>query len=216
MARLFSRSRPARPATAFTLVELLAVMGIIAMLLAILLPAMSGAQRSSQAVTCKANLKQTYLFLMMYAQENKGFVFPSGRGSAQPRQERWPAYVFKPAAWNPPILICPADPLPGEAHSYVLNNHCSRYDIRLHRTKGVSASQIILMGEKQSEITDYYMDAEDFDRVVEKFRHGFYLASNYLFLDGHVDNSPPESAKGNIDPWEPPVADTSVDAGLPG
>lgn len=213
MAALPCLGRSARPARAFTLVELLTVLGIIALLVGLLVPALVRAQRSNQAITCNANLKQTHFFLMMYAADNKGVVYPAGWGCDPqlPREKRWPVYVFKPARWDPPTLICPADPKPGAEHSYVLNSHLARHDIRQHRTQGVAASRIILMGEKRSEVEDYYMDQQDFARVVEKYRHGFHLSSNYLYLDGHVDNAPPQAAKSNLDPWEPPLAETPQD-----
>jgi len=61
---------------AFTLVELLVVIGIIAVLIGILLPALSRAREASYATQCLSNLRQVGIYLNLYANENKGFLPP--------------------------------------------------------------------------------------------------------------------------------------------
>ncbi len=62
--------------TAFTLVELLVVVGIIAMLISILLPALSGARNSASSVKTMSDLRQLSAVYLQYANENGGRLLP--------------------------------------------------------------------------------------------------------------------------------------------
>ena len=57
---------------AFTLVELLVVIGIIAVLVSILLPTLRSVRRQANLVQCSSNMKQLSMSMLMYIQDNKG------------------------------------------------------------------------------------------------------------------------------------------------
>ena len=98
-------------ACAFTLVELLVVIGIIALLIALLLPALSRARRAANSVKCQSNLRQLVISASMYADDF---------GNWYPKAHYFDPYpttassvitgavvILQPYYKTPNVIVCP-------------------------------------------------------------------------------------------------------------
>jgi prepilin-type N-terminal cleavage/methylation domain-containing protein/prepilin-type processing-associated H-X9-DG protein len=111
--------------SAFSLIELLVVIGIIAILIAVLLPALTRARLAANTLACKSNLRQLVQATQMFANEHGGYLpkaennmGPVMMGWNQPRGTRW-EFAENMASWewalmkylnkNRGVFICPAD-----------------------------------------------------------------------------------------------------------
>ena len=142
----------------------------------------------------------------------------------------WTTMVFGKV--DPPIMVCPTDlgnfpdieengdPIhPQFWHSYVVNFHLADYKVKASAQGSQlawrSQSEVILMGEKYTSKCDYFMEQakfpdgtlnpgspSDYSVLVDQFKHGITHGSNYLYLDGHVDNDTSEGALKSLDPWD--------------
>ena len=201
-------------ARAFSLIELLVVIGIIAILISFLMPMLSRVRQHAKQITCQSNMRQVGQLLLIYANTYDGYIYPLGDKDVQPRlgmfvdpPHRWPVLVRGLDRWNPPLLLCPQDEEPDEEHSYALNWYFYLHGVRFHTggesLGGLKPAEVILMGEKRAESNNYFIgDDNDYNFAADEFKHGLRLGSNYLFLDLHVSTLPPNTNVRHLyDPW---------------
>jgi prepilin-type N-terminal cleavage/methylation domain-containing protein len=120
---------PPRRRRGFTLVELLVVIGVIALLIGMLLPVMSKAREKARRVQCLSNLRQIHMALVEYAQANHDQVVLGWRGPCKQFNSMIYSgtakqfvlfgrlYVAGILRASPNILFCPSEPDP----KYMLN-----------------------------------------------------------------------------------------------
>lgn len=92
---------------AFTLVELLVVIAIIALLMAILMPALSRVKRQAKASACLANLRQWSLMYYMYTEDNDGKFFSGMFNGAWEGNGNFWRKCMKPYSKDEKMWLCP-------------------------------------------------------------------------------------------------------------
>jgi len=204
--------------SAFSLVELLVVIGIIGILIAILMPVLTVVRQQAKMVKCQSNMRSIGQLLIMYANNNRGWIYPVGDGdplapagsnnlrrlgAALPVDQRWPVYVKGLERWDHPLLVCPADEEPGGNPSYALNYWMQTENIRFNAMNlppGATSTDFVVMGERK-EAGDWFFFANtnEYSDGADPYKHGLRRASNYLFLDLHVARHWPKEVKWGFD-----------------
>jgi prepilin-type N-terminal cleavage/methylation domain-containing protein/prepilin-type processing-associated H-X9-DG protein len=198
----------------FSLVELLVVLGIIALLIAMLLPALRRAREDALRVKCASNLRQIGMGLELYQQEHKRlpggdvmFILfdanpapgdnPGGEGgdhgggalALSPGTADLRGALLGNKSCVAETFLCPRHELYGEAEgasSYGMNRNYTGSKI----TRG--RSDVILAYESSGLLALPGRDEPPADGPAPAhaqhdvaYRHG--LRANWLFFDGHVD-----------------------------
>ena len=208
--------KPCFTQSAFTLIELLVVIAIIAILAAMLLPALQRARSQAQTTQCKNHLFQLGRFMSMYADDNRDHYHFSADGNAvnsygtfTKTTKPFYTYVGRAASGtNEPVkgaevFTCPAPPL--IAGSYAYYNFGMNYNIcRLakynKRSRNPRQSETMLFMDTTAyiaNVTSYPWTVNPYDQggnAAKKAVNRYALQmsrrhnqrANCVYLDGHT------------------------------
>lgn len=171
-----------RASHGFTLVELLVAVGIIAVLIAMLLPALSRAREGARQIVCFNNLRQIGLAMVFYASDNDGsYPFTAGIDQPSPLYADWVywepgrdisqsaiARYLGGAAFDQNVLHCPSDNgarprvqqlgTPPYWPSYTVNMYFSSYYYPLFKTRFQKVKnppiKVLIFDEDESSLDD--------------------------------------------------------------
>jgi len=179
----------------FTLIELLVVIAIIAILAAMLLPALSHAKIRAQAIQCLSNLKQIQTGCLMYPDDNREVLAPPGDDQATAWIMGWmnfaaddpanfdtrllvnPQYaLFAPYVPSVGVYKCPAD------RSTVLVK-----GVRTPRMRSMSMSQAFDCTRSSSTCPGYWLPSSKYV-VYKKYAAIRSPSMTYCLLDEHPDS----------------------------
>ena len=196
----------------FTLIELLVVVAIVAILAAMLLPALGAARRRAHEASCISQLRQWSLALLLYVDDHSGFIPWEGARSDPDRPDAWyntlPAYFGAPT-WSDQrragrpvapgdrrsVFVCPAAPRSdvqpywGYGINFMLLNSRGDYGLPAMRRRRIEAipqpSAVVCMTDKGATPDE----GESHPTANPNYDHKSYwhrAGANVLFCDGHV------------------------------
>ena len=213
---------------AFTLIELLVVIAVIAVLMAILMPALNRAREQGKRISCLSNVKQLTMGWIMYADANDDkvpyantglsyawVVYPGANATEEAYLDGIYSGTLYPYCPDVKLYRCPTG-IRGELVTYALPDSLNGYDgipgtkdLMVYRRSQVkrASERIVYLDEGRlspNSWTLHYQEERWWDQVTA--RHGD--GTNFSFADGHSeywkwkDPRTLDVAKADYDWWQ--------------
>jgi len=182
----------------FTLVEMLVVIGIVAILMAVAFPAYQMAIQHAYCSKCSAHMRSLGIAFMAYSSDNEGQLPSRASG---PGVDKWPVLLLPYVGGDPNVYVDPGDPVStkipkatlisnsSNGSSFFFNgfNDLGFYtnpDLTIRLADLNDTTNLILLGQKVHGDREFYMDFVEGNQNDMLNKQAYYGGSNYVFADG--------------------------------
>ena len=194
---------PRRQSIPFTLIELLVVIAIIAILAAMLLPALNRARETARKITCLSQLKTMASATLMYADNNAERIPPGHRYNSWKGADFWWSILIMTVNPKAPargynnamtgyykIFSCPTEKIPTGANPnfrythYSVNKYFVHCNAPVRKLSAAKKPSVVVLHMDSNIISSYITGSDALNYVSQRHGRG---RTNSSFMDGHAE-----------------------------